>query len=171
MIKSGNSEDRAVHFCWLMHLVGDIHQPLHCTALFSEQFPSGDRGGNLAIVRIGRGRKNLHSFWNGILGDKITLADIGSTAEKIHQLVEADPTVIGDDVANHTKPMEWAEAGRDAARKVAYLDYGLKVESDTAAADIPSVPDNYAAGAGKTARLCIAKASERLAKLVVEVIE
>jgi len=30
---------------WLFHLIGDIHQPLHSTALFSTKlFPEGDRG-------------------------------------------------------------------------------------------------------------------------------
>lgn len=37
---------RAAHLSWLIHLVGDIHQPLHCATLFSSQFrpPEGDRG-------------------------------------------------------------------------------------------------------------------------------
>jgi hypothetical protein len=35
-------EERAPHLCWLIHLVGDIHQPLHSTALFSRKlFPDG----------------------------------------------------------------------------------------------------------------------------------
>ncbi len=25
--------DRAIHLCWVLHLVGDIHQPLHCVSL------------------------------------------------------------------------------------------------------------------------------------------
>ena len=38
---------RAVHLCWLMHLVGDAHQPLHSTAIFvPEVLPGGCRGGN-----------------------------------------------------------------------------------------------------------------------------
>jgi hypothetical protein len=38
---------KAAAYCWLFHLVGDLHQPLHSTALFSvNQFPKGDRGGN-----------------------------------------------------------------------------------------------------------------------------
>src|SRR5579884_3097036 len=36
--------DKAVALCWLEHLVGDVHQPLHCTSLFSAQFPAGDQG-------------------------------------------------------------------------------------------------------------------------------
>lgn len=29
--------------CWLRHLIVNIHQPLHCTALFDvDHFPNGD---------------------------------------------------------------------------------------------------------------------------------
>ncbi|HEY3253946.1 MAG TPA: S1/P1 nuclease, partial [Polyangiaceae bacterium] len=31
---------------WLLHLVGDVHQPLHCVSRFDQADPSGDRGGN-----------------------------------------------------------------------------------------------------------------------------
>lgn len=37
---------KALAYSWLFHLVGDLHQPMHSTALFSERFPDGDRGGN-----------------------------------------------------------------------------------------------------------------------------
>ena len=42
---NSTDEDKAVHFCWAFHLIGDIHQPLHSTAMFSPTlFPDGDRG-------------------------------------------------------------------------------------------------------------------------------
>ena len=37
----------AIWLCWLLHDVGDLHQPLHSTAMFAEKlFPQGDKGGN-----------------------------------------------------------------------------------------------------------------------------
>lgn len=55
---------RAVALCWVLHLVGDIHQPLHSGALVSSAlFSSGDRGGNGIPVRGG----SLHSTWDGAL--------------------------------------------------------------------------------------------------------
>src|SRR4051812_10291331 len=57
---------KAQAYCWLLHLVGDIHQPLHSTALFSvDHFPKGDKGGNEILITKG---KNLHSLWDGLLG-------------------------------------------------------------------------------------------------------
>lgn len=63
--KLSSAEDKAVALCWLLHLIGDIHQPLHSGALVSSAlFPSGDRGGNGISTR---GGDNLHSTWDGAL--------------------------------------------------------------------------------------------------------
>lgn len=51
----------------LIHLVADIHQPLHVTSLFSPQFPQGDRGGNLFMIRSHLAA-NLHLLWDLGLG-------------------------------------------------------------------------------------------------------
>lgn len=37
---------RAMFSRYLIHVVGDIHQPLHSVSLYNQTFPSGDRGGN-----------------------------------------------------------------------------------------------------------------------------
>src|SRR5262249_36553574 len=42
---------RAVSLAWLLHLVGDIHQPLHNVGLISKYSPTGDLGGNLFWVK------------------------------------------------------------------------------------------------------------------------
>jgi hypothetical protein len=76
-IKSGTDEEKAVYMTWLFDLVGDIHQPLHCTAVFSERFPDGDRGGNLAMVRTRTSMTNLHLFRDGLPERGETLAIAG----------------------------------------------------------------------------------------------
>ena len=43
--------DKAIALSWYLHLVGDLHQPLHACTLFSDRFPAGDRGGNGQVVR------------------------------------------------------------------------------------------------------------------------
>ena len=39
-------EERAAMLSWLIHLVGDMHQPLHCESFFGADYPNGDKGGN-----------------------------------------------------------------------------------------------------------------------------
>lgn len=47
----------------LLHVVGDIHQPLHSISLYSQRFPQGDRGGNLYRISHPHA-KNLHALWD-----------------------------------------------------------------------------------------------------------
>ncbi len=60
---------QAIDLCWVMHLVGDVHQPLHAVSLYSNTYPTGDQGGNLIHVGTdGNPDTNLHSVWDGLEG-------------------------------------------------------------------------------------------------------
>ena len=66
-----NEQAQALRF--VIHFVGDIHQPLHCTAQVTRVNPKGDQGGNLfkilAVNDDGTFRDtNLHSYWDGGIG-------------------------------------------------------------------------------------------------------
>ena len=54
--------ERAKALRYLIHLVGDLHQPLHTTA-------NNDQGGNCTMVRFFEDPKpeNLHSVWDGMM--------------------------------------------------------------------------------------------------------
>jgi hypothetical protein len=43
-------ELKSYDLVWLLHLVGDVHQPLHCVARFDAADRDGDRGGNAVKV-------------------------------------------------------------------------------------------------------------------------
>jgi hypothetical protein len=59
--------DRAFWFNFLVHLVGDAHQPMHLCALFDAQFPDGDLAGNRYDVYFPADKKtNLHSYWDAM---------------------------------------------------------------------------------------------------------
>jgi S1/P1 Nuclease len=53
---------------WLMHLVGDVHQPLHTTSRFTRSQPNGDAGGNLVWLCQRPCRHELHQFWDDVPG-------------------------------------------------------------------------------------------------------
>jgi hypothetical protein len=58
--------DKAVQIAWVLHLIGDIHMPLHNTSQINADSPEGDLGGNR--FRLGdEWPWNLHAFWDGIL--------------------------------------------------------------------------------------------------------
>ncbi len=56
---------------WLIHLVGDIHQPLHATDRYTADAPAGDAGGNFVKISCSKSlgcQKVLHAEWDDILG-------------------------------------------------------------------------------------------------------
>jgi len=60
---------------YLIHVLGDVHQPLHAVELFNEQFPKGDQGGNLFLIKYINGIENLHKLFDSgadKLSDRIT---------------------------------------------------------------------------------------------------
>lgn len=71
---SSPDAEKAIALCWILHLTGDLHQPLHTVALFSQSyFPTGDRGGNDIEVVWKDGTRNLHAVWDGLPTDMESL--------------------------------------------------------------------------------------------------
>ncbi len=62
----GASVSDAAELAWLMHLVGDVHQPLHSSARVTALEPNGDRGGNDFKLDEEETWGNLHGYWDGI---------------------------------------------------------------------------------------------------------
>jgi hypothetical protein len=66
--------DKAVALAWILHLAGDIHQPLHCSARVTTEEPKGDQGGNLFLLTPAEPkekRENLHWYWDSILSRSV----------------------------------------------------------------------------------------------------
>ena len=71
LVLSSNKSDKANKFLYLkilIHVVGDIHQPLHTATKVSRSFPKGDLGGNLYLFSKSPYGKNLHQYWDNGAG-------------------------------------------------------------------------------------------------------
>jgi hypothetical protein len=175
MIKNGTDEEKAIYMTWLFHLVGDIHQPLHCVALFSEQFPNGDKGGNDAFIRIRSSPVKLHAMWDGLLGNGNSAGSINSSVGEIEAVMKAQADEIDKEIQAHQSFESWGREGQELARSVVYLNGELKVAASSARrisanADVPTTPDGYAQNCGKVARLQVGKAGRRLADQIKKVL-
>jgi hypothetical protein len=106
-----SNEDRSFALVWLLHLVGDVHMPLHCTARFDRQMPQGDRGGTLILISSDP-RDNLHLFWDRALGESI---DLGSARASALALPAPPPAL-----AAVTDERVWVNEGFEAAKKWVY---------------------------------------------------
>lgn len=58
--------EKAIQIAWILHLVGDIHMPLHNTSRVTTETPDGDRGGN-SFELSDSWPWNLHAYWDGII--------------------------------------------------------------------------------------------------------
>src|SRR5918994_1374279 len=88
--------EKRIALRFVVHLVGDIHQPLH--AGFAE-----DRGGNSVDVRFNGRKESLHSLWDTALVE----LEQGTPAEIAKRIQAA---VTSDDVNQWQQgtPAEWA---------------------------------------------------------------
>src|SRR5262249_28930266 len=75
---------KAVALCWVFHLIGDVHQPLHTITLFTSQFPTaeGDRGGTRFYIRAREGAHtiSLHTFWDDLILGSERFRSVHNTA-------------------------------------------------------------------------------------------
>jgi hypothetical protein len=99
---------------WLIHMVGDIHQPLHCSTRVSHGKPHGDEGGNL--VTVSGPAKNLHAFWDDVLGVGYT-KDFAAAVAVGKTLPVPDALLIWDRDENN-----WAAESFKLAKNRIYTD-------------------------------------------------
>ncbi len=68
---SATDADKAIALAWILHLGGDIHQPLHDSGRVTKYDPKGDQGGNLFMLSPkdakGEDRLSLHWYWDSII--------------------------------------------------------------------------------------------------------
>jgi hypothetical protein len=119
-------KDKATACAMVMHLVGDIHQPLHCATkyFFSHGQLFNDRGGNGDSVVNTDVPLNLHFFW-----DQAYKASLDQTTGNVifeHRWVDSFHEALPyppDDKASLEPDFEgWARESNAIARDFAYRD-------------------------------------------------
>ena len=163
------AKHKAISLCWLFHLVGDVHQPCHSTALFSQKrFPKGDRGGNLVFITPGG---KLHSKWDGLLGKELTFKKLLTQTSSI--MTDDDLVDAAIAASASLNPDQWLDESKTTAEKFVYVSAildGVRLGENIPEADLPhiAVPSSYAKTAAEVARKRVAEAGFRLAKLIEE---
>lgn len=110
---------------FLIHTVGDVHQPLHAVSLFSAQFPEGDRGGNEFKLKQDNRKDpaNLHALWDSAVlalpDTRVSqITDLTQVVESAHKLVSTI-TIDKDKVAD-ANPADWARESMEVAKSAVY---------------------------------------------------
>lgn len=166
----GHVTQRAVALSWVLHLVGDIHQPLHCASLVDSLFkaPDGDQGGNLFRVfetsakMKARDTLRLHAFWDARLSGTIppeprkALSDAKALKAQ-YARASLKELGAGDSV------QAWSYESRDAARDQGYRFKGVMLKQ------LVPLPAGYSANADRVARRRLALAGYRLSGALKQV--
>lgn len=120
-------ELKSYDLVWLLHLVGDLHQPLHCVSRFDRATPVGDRGGNLVKI-VGNVQppvcddprycpfgppEDLHAFYDAIAGSGYGTREAEAAALGLPQS-NAQKAAVSDVDA-------WVQEGLDLAQTAVYV--------------------------------------------------
>ena len=143
-------QERLLALKYLLHFIGDVHQPLHAS-------DNQDRGGNCVQIALGGPRTiNLHSFW-----DTGVLAPLGADPQSAAKALNARISPAQAQDWAHGTAADWARESYAVAQSVAYT-LGSQPGCDESRAPIP-LPAGYSDRALAAAELQLERAGVRLA--------
>jgi hypothetical protein len=175
--KTTPPEKQAVMLCWILHLVGDIHQPLHSTTLYSQaMFPKGDYVGNKIVTEP---VKNLHATWDQAMGTKTTFK---VAHDKARELITPHQTNRGNPARNerfakaaaNLDVKQWLQESREIALKGGYnAEVTTYVRAETGIAEPPPLhlSDEYIQNAHEISQQRATLAGYRLAAVLKQIVE
>jgi hypothetical protein len=141
--------ERIIALKFVLHFVGDIHQPLHTS-------DSHDHGGNCVVLALGGPRTtNLHSFW-----DTRLIEDMGSDPEAIAATLRAKISPASKAEWEHGDPKAWALESNGVAKAGVYV-IGSKPGCDDKSP--VNLPASYELVSRSVAALQVERAGVRLA--------
>ena len=168
--RADDAGEAAVWLCWLLHDLGDLHQPLHSTAIFAVKlFPEGDKGGNSVLTQQGF---NLHALWDEFLGDWATFAMARDRAMELAG--REDLATVGREAAAQLDEKVWLDESRHLAQSIVYspevLSY-LRVQATRTDGQPPSplrLSEEYLTGGVRIATNRVTQAGFRLGAVLQE---
>jgi hypothetical protein len=122
-LRSPDAGARAWALGWVLHLAGDLHQPLHCTTRLDLSLNEGhDAGGNFGEFARYQG-KSLHQFWDGLPGTmRRSNESLPALAARLRQEFLATPAARARFAQDRVKldPDAWAHEGLAIMRDIRY---------------------------------------------------
>ncbi|HET7885651.1 MAG TPA: S1/P1 nuclease [Bradyrhizobium sp.] len=157
---------RSYDLTWTLHLVGDLHQPLHAIDRYTAQISDkeGDRGGNEEMVIPATGQTlALHAYWDSLFGGYSSVfGAIFDADDKTNGLwrVAVEPAK-----AVELDPAVWAQESFELAKQKAYAP---PIRADKTPVQLTR---DYETNARNLARSQAALAAARLANLLNMVLQ
>lgn len=145
--------ERLLALKFLLHFVGDMHQPLH-------DVDNHDKGGNCVLLNLGGPRQvNLHSYW-----DTVVIQGLGDDSRAVADNLAQHITPANKAAWEKGTPGDWALEGFKVAQTAVYT-----IRSQPGCTSDPSpisLPAGYEATAREVATIQLEKAGVRLAAVL-----
>ncbi|MDR3492294.1 MAG: S1/P1 nuclease [Gammaproteobacteria bacterium] len=118
-----NPYEHARFLAFLVHIVADIHQPLHTVARITAAYPSGDKGGNLYIIKYPAQNPHvmpLHKLWDE--GFELFNNDTSTTHidALTNQITAQYPIQYFGSKVTELTAADWAKEGVELAPALVY---------------------------------------------------
>jgi len=164
--KESTTADKAVALCWLFHLVGDVHQPMHTTSLYTNEFPTGDRGGTRFYIRaVADGEAiSLHKFWDDLIIGTEQFRSVRNRTIALHLQADLARDRLLELTANPNFEHWLRKESFELAKKEVYRLGALA--GSAAKQSAPVLPADYAATVQPLAQRRIVLAGYRLANVI-----
>ena len=161
---------KATALAWMLHIIGDIHQPLHSAEMYSDDLRNGDVGGNLLCVAENSSHTNLHAFWDDLLGSSsLSFADCKA---KARQVLDSFPESSLHELTENTNISDWSKKESfPIAEESAYLNgnisYSILGSDAKECSSGPELSSDYVSHARSIANRRIALAGLRVRDYVI----
>lgn len=105
-----------------VHFLGDAHQPMHSVALFSNNFTTGDAGGNLYYFdsQFGANAAQLHKIWDNAGLSYQFLKPLETFEANVSLLLKTHPKSKYKDLIYDENPYHWVLESFEDSKRVAY---------------------------------------------------
>jgi hypothetical protein len=146
-------EERLLALQFLLHLVGDVHQPLHAA-------DHHDRGGNDIRVRaVGSAASTLHHYW-----DTVFVRELGPGSDAVAAVLIAGISEPQRRSWSAGSPTDWANESFAIAKEQVY---GTLPPASAGGGPL-LLDEHYQAAADRVVALQLQRAGVRLARLLNE---
>lgn len=169
--------EKAKALRYLIHLVGDLHQPLHTTA-------NNDQGGNCTPIQFFADPKitNLHSAWDGMIINNSILPKGASIPNEANTLDGKFASKFKDLTKHGIDFDKWAKESHEISQKVVYgklepkvtaepfnAAETCKIHAERYTADHLKIDSEYQSAAVPVIEEQLAKAGYRLAEVLNQI--
>jgi hypothetical protein len=169
--RTASAGEKAIALCWIMHLTGDSHQPLHAVSLFSTNFPPprGDQGGTKAFVLIDPDAPamTLHKIWDDLVIVSMDTRDVHKRAielrgKYLRNDLDKQPTkVAAVDID------KWIQESFQLAKSNVYLEGKLKTSPYHDDPDL--LPNDYLTKSKAIAERRLTQSGYRMADVLAKI--